>query len=148
MTNVLSTDAELSSTDPEPEAGTLVRCRHGWLWLRLDDPGDRRWLPVEDDGEPDPARSIESWTAVAGNCGPVIVIENHFLAASDAELARQTAHTAADWAKARARLGGYFDDTYQHVARIAVTSLHNSVARTADDVAAVLGLPRPKGWRP
>jgi len=57
----------LTSGDPQPPAGTLVRddCgtewRHdgGGYWVREDDPG----------GDP------ESWTKIAGNYGPVTVLE-------------------------------------------------------------------------
>lgn len=59
----------LTSTDPEPAVGTVVRDANGALWRRFDD--DRRsW--VRADGEDDDA---ESWIRIAGNNGPVQVVQ-------------------------------------------------------------------------
>jgi hypothetical protein len=60
----------LTSTDPEPPAGTIVRDDLGTRWQRYgEDEGDY-WLQVGDD-RADP----ESWTKIAGNYGPVTVLE-------------------------------------------------------------------------
>lgn len=67
---------------------------------------------------------------------------------TDSELAAQTAHSASEWAAARARLGSTFEEVYEHVARLAVTSPGNNVSLWADHVGALLGIPRPSGWSP
>lgn len=59
----------LTSADPEPPAGTVVRDDLGREWGRDWDGGAAPWTRT--DGTDDP----ESWTKVAGNYGPVTVIE-------------------------------------------------------------------------
>jgi hypothetical protein len=69
----------LTSSDPEPPVGTVVRDAYGTLYRRSAPtssvPGRRRdWFPVEADGSfinDDP----ETWARVAGNQGPVEVVE-------------------------------------------------------------------------
>lgn len=59
----------LTSSDPEPPAGTVVRDCWGRTWeLAWEDEGGMWWRTDADD---DP----ESWTKVAGNYGPVTVLE-------------------------------------------------------------------------
>lgn len=63
--------AALTSTDPEPPAGTVVRDDCGTLW-RNDSPQYRPACWTQPDAEDhDP----ETWTKIAGNYGPVIVAE-------------------------------------------------------------------------
>ena len=57
---------KLSAGDPEPPPGTVVRDATGWEWYRSEE-GDY-WLS-EKSGDP------ESWTKIAGNYGPVTVLE-------------------------------------------------------------------------
>ncbi|MCW2890993.1 MAG: hypothetical protein JWO75_482 [Actinomycetia bacterium] len=59
----------LSSSDPEPPVGTIVQDGAGGLrWINT---GRRlHWIALDDDYD-DP----ESWTKIAGNYGPVTVIE-------------------------------------------------------------------------
>lgn len=63
----------LTAADPEPPWGTVVRTDGGVKWRRYDEePGVANWLPeVVSDYSPDP----ESWVKVAGNYGPVTVID-------------------------------------------------------------------------
>lgn len=67
----------LSSNDPEPPEGTIVRDSQGKLWSRDDGeyggPGRANWLFYGADwfAGADP----ESWIKVAGNYGPVEVVE-------------------------------------------------------------------------
>lgn len=58
----------LSPADPEPPAGTVVRDASGCEWYRSHEGG--YWLRQKSDNT-DP----ESWTKVAGNYGPVTVLE-------------------------------------------------------------------------
>jgi hypothetical protein len=62
----------LSSTDPEPPVGTWVRDKYGDLYECIST-GRRGWSPREEDGSPLNGDS-ESWTRVAGNQGPVVVV--------------------------------------------------------------------------
>lgn len=70
----MTESTKLTSTDPEPPPGTLVRDDLGYYWERDEDDDRRTWHPVMIDRairDDDP----ESWTKVAGNYGPVTVIE-------------------------------------------------------------------------
>jgi hypothetical protein len=63
----------LTSTDPEPAYGTVVRDAEGRVWRRGYDDSRRCWAPLDEDGWPsndDP----ESWVRVAGNHGPVEIL--------------------------------------------------------------------------
>lgn len=74
MTESAKPGAKLTSTDPEPSPGALVRDDLGYYWERGEDDDRRMWYPVMDDRairDDDP----ESWTKIAGNYGPVTVIE-------------------------------------------------------------------------
>lgn len=57
----------LSSSDPQPPAGTVVRDDCGTTWVNS---GcyPAAWMPLDREDDP------ESWTKVAGNYGPVTVI--------------------------------------------------------------------------
>jgi hypothetical protein len=61
----------LTSSDPEPPPGTVVRDDCGVTWERYGEDEGNYWLRVDGDGDSDP----ESWTKIAGNYGPVTVIE-------------------------------------------------------------------------
>lgn len=61
-------DDNLTAADPEPPAGTVVRDATGCEWWRSDE-GDY-WLRQKADYA-DP----ESWVKIAGNYGPVTVLE-------------------------------------------------------------------------
>lgn len=58
----------LTSTDPQPPPGSMVRDDCGQRWVNS---GcyPSAWMPVDREDDP------ESWTKVAGNYGPVTVIE-------------------------------------------------------------------------
>lgn len=58
----------LTASDPEPPPGTLVRDAGGMEWQRDEEGDPQGW-------EPPFSGAHESWTKVAGNYGPVIVIE-------------------------------------------------------------------------
>ncbi len=66
---------------------------------------------------------------------------------SDAELAIAGPHSAKQWAHARSRLGSLFPATYALAARNAAVS-GSPLAKAADDLADLAGVPRPKGWIP
>jgi hypothetical protein len=59
----------LTSTDPEPPPGAVVRDRHGEAWRHWGKDGDGLWWRTDADDDP------ESWTKIAGNYGPVTVLE-------------------------------------------------------------------------
>ncbi len=59
----------LRSTDPQPPPGTVVRDHHGGTWRLWGEDGDNLWWRTDADDDP------ESWTKVAGNYGPVTVLE-------------------------------------------------------------------------
>jgi hypothetical protein len=61
---------KLSSTDPEPPVGSVVVDCEGRRWRRFEE-GRRSWAQVGDDIDDD----TESWTRVAGNYGPVLLID-------------------------------------------------------------------------
>ncbi|MFE2969889.1 hypothetical protein ACFXKC_40730 [Streptomyces sp. NPDC059340] len=61
----------LTASDPEPPPCTLVRDACGIEWARDDEGSTQSWVRVQGDSGSDP----ESWTKVAGNYGPVTVIE-------------------------------------------------------------------------
>jgi hypothetical protein len=61
----------LTSSDPEPPPGTVVRDDCGVTWERHGEDEGNYWLRVDGDGDSDP----ESWTKIAGNYGPVTVLE-------------------------------------------------------------------------
>jgi hypothetical protein len=63
---------ELSSKDLEPTGGTRVRSVRGLtVWRRTNDyEGPCNWYMEPDGGD------YETWTKVAGNYGPVTVIES------------------------------------------------------------------------
>lgn len=58
---------KLTTADPEPPSGTVVRDSCGADWERRD--GDDGWWQTECYGDP------ESWVKIAGNYGPVTVVE-------------------------------------------------------------------------
>lgn len=62
---------ELTSHDPEPTGGTAVRSVRGvTTWRRTNDyEGPANWYMEPDGGD------YETWTHVAGNYGPVTVVE-------------------------------------------------------------------------
>lgn len=60
----------LTSSDPEPPDGTIVLDASGTKWELYADEG--YWLRTEGD---DDCADPESWTKVAGNYGPVTVLE-------------------------------------------------------------------------
>lgn len=64
-----ATGAVLASGDPEPPPGTVVRDGCGLEWVRDDEGGSQGWTLVGRESDP------ESWTKIAGNYGPVTVIE-------------------------------------------------------------------------
>lgn len=65
-------EVALTSSDPEPPVGTVVRDVDGRCWVRGSVEDRRCWQPLDEDGELDDDDS-ESWTRVAGNYGPVTV---------------------------------------------------------------------------
>ena len=58
----------LTANDPQPPPDTIVRDDTGVEWQRSGDGGVAPWEPVEG-GE------HESWMKIAGNYGPVLVLE-------------------------------------------------------------------------
>ena len=58
----------LTSADTEPPLGTWVRDSCGHVWVRYEDGGPAGW-------EPPGGGEHETWTKVAGNYGPVRVLE-------------------------------------------------------------------------
>lgn len=62
-----TTGHTLTASDPEPPPGTLVRDDCGQKWIRYRE-GTVAWEPFE-------GGDSESWTKVAGNYGPVTVLE-------------------------------------------------------------------------
>lgn len=67
----LEVGATLTSTDPEPSAGTVVRDDCGILW-RNDGPRYRPACWRQVDAE---VHDPETWTKIAGNYGPITVID-------------------------------------------------------------------------
>jgi hypothetical protein len=61
--------AVLTSADPEPPPGTVVRDGLGRTWELSDEDEGGLWWRTDDDDDP------ESWTKIAGNYGPVTVLE-------------------------------------------------------------------------
>ena len=59
----------LTSADPEPPPGTIVRDRLGRTWELADEDEGGLWWRTDADDDP------ESWTKIAGNYGPVTVLE-------------------------------------------------------------------------
>lgn len=59
----------LTSADPEPPPGTVVRDRHGGTWELSDEAEGGMWWRTDADDDP------ESWTKIAGNYGPVTMLE-------------------------------------------------------------------------
>lgn len=66
--------AALTSTDPEPPAGTVVRDDCGTQW-RNDGPQYRPACWVRPDLVEQGIHDPETWTKIAGNYGPVTVVE-------------------------------------------------------------------------
>ena len=64
----------LTAADPEPPAGTVVEMEWGERWWRDGGPGPCEWFPMSQLTNPD-RHDPESWTKVAGNYGPVRVVE-------------------------------------------------------------------------
>lgn len=64
--------AVLTSTDPEPPAGSVVRDDCGVLW---ENDGHRPACWVRPDLVEQSIHDPETWTKIAGNYGPVTVIE-------------------------------------------------------------------------
>lgn len=60
---------QLTASDPEPPPGTLVRDDCGTVWVN---DGYRPCCWVEPGAE---VHDPESWTKIAGNYGPVTVLE-------------------------------------------------------------------------
>jgi len=69
----MSDTAALTSNDPEPPVGTVVRDCYGDLWRREPPDPPRDWFLIEPDGSFDNA-DPETWTRIAGNQGPVEVV--------------------------------------------------------------------------
>lgn len=64
----------LTSNDPEPPEGTVVRDVDGTEWI-LDSEDPRSWFQVDENNPALLANSDpESWIKVAGNYGPVTVV--------------------------------------------------------------------------
>lgn len=59
----------LTSADPEPPPGTIVRDDLGTEWELSDEDEGGLWWRTDADDDP------ESWTKVAGNYGPVTILE-------------------------------------------------------------------------
>lgn len=59
----------LTSSDPEPPPGTIVRDDLGREWILWDKDEGGCWLRTDAGDDP------ESWTKIAGNYGPVTVLE-------------------------------------------------------------------------
>jgi hypothetical protein len=59
----------LTSADPEPAPGSVVRDDCGLEWRRDYDGGRVCWSRTDVEADP------ESWTKIAGNYGPVTVLE-------------------------------------------------------------------------
>jgi len=68
LTEIHAVGRALTSSDPQPPVGTVVRDDCGQRWVNS---GcyPSAWMPL-DDGD-----DSESWTKVAGNYGPATVIE-------------------------------------------------------------------------
>lgn len=64
------TGRTLTASDPEPPPGTLVRDDCGVEWEKTTAVGHSYWVQADH-----PDWDVESWTKVAGNYGPVVVIE-------------------------------------------------------------------------
>jgi hypothetical protein len=60
----------LTSNDPEPPVGTVVRDACKRAWVRTPSSGYTYWLQPDD-----PDGDAESWTKIAGNYGPVTVLK-------------------------------------------------------------------------
>ena len=65
--NEMTNDVTMTSRDPEPPMGTIVRDARGRRWHRFDDETNA-WIQLDDDDD------VESWIRVAGNYGPVTVV--------------------------------------------------------------------------
>lgn len=66
----------LTSADPEPPWGTIVCTDGGVKWRRYDEePGVANWLPEMAAPDYSPNPDPESWVKVAGNYGPVTVVD-------------------------------------------------------------------------
>jgi hypothetical protein len=61
--------AVLTSSDPQPPPGTVVRDDLGRTWELCDEAEGGLWWRTDADDDP------ESWTKIAGNYGPVTVLE-------------------------------------------------------------------------
>lgn len=59
----------LASAGPEPPPGTIVRDYLGRTWELADEDEGGLWWRTDADDDP------ESWTKIAGNYGPVTVLE-------------------------------------------------------------------------
>lgn len=71
--------AYLTASDPEPPPGTVVIDADGRKWRSWIDSWPCHWLLEDGDERSDP----ESWIKVAGNYGPVQVVEVEGRAVSD-----------------------------------------------------------------
>lgn len=66
--------SSLTSSDPQPPEGTVVRDADGTEWI-LDGEDPRPWFQVDEDNPAQLANADpESWIKVAGNYGPVTVV--------------------------------------------------------------------------
>jgi hypothetical protein len=63
-TTIRVSEDSLTSSDPEPEPGTMVVTDGMGVWVRFDD-SPRSWGCVGTDDD------TETWTRIAGNYGPV-----------------------------------------------------------------------------
>ena len=68
LAEVHATARVMTSTDPQPPAGTVVRDDCGVTWVNSGC-HPAAWMPLDREDDP------ESWTKVAGNYGPVTVLE-------------------------------------------------------------------------
>jgi hypothetical protein len=66
-------DVALTANDPEPPDGAVVRDSAGKLWSSdwgiYGGPGAANWMMVDHESDP------ESWIKVAGNYGPVEIVD-------------------------------------------------------------------------
>lgn len=61
----------LTSSDPEPDIGSIVVDQDSVAWVRTPNYGTRfNWSTLV----PDPSKDPRSWVRLAGNHGPVYVI--------------------------------------------------------------------------
>lgn len=88
----------LTSSDPEPPPGTTVEMEDGQRWTRYEGMWPGSWLAEghEVDGDP------ETWTKVAGNYGPVRIVEVTLHDFAERVAAAAKVHQEEDWFIAQA----------------------------------------------